>query len=296
MSSARTDYEITGEGLTSERVLEQNPVCRKLHAEAAATARQQILELYERADLDDPLQAAFVGFCMAHAAVAMSQWQQDLFALWALGGKRGGFFVEFGGADGLLHSNSFLLETGYGWDGVLIEPLQRFFLISQYVRNNTYRYCGAIDPGYPERVSRLCLLDSRQGSVLEDYDPFLMGDPGSGTPLRRLGRVTVPGFNLNRILRLAPGQRVDLMTVDTEGAERPILEGLDFSVADIAVLCVEVNGRKGDIEAIAALMRARGFLQVFGSGITREDLWFLNRATADALAARLGMAAGSLGF
>ena len=45
-----------------------------------------------------------------------SQIQQDLWALWELKGKTGGYFVEFGAADGKNLSNTFLLEDKYGFD------------------------------------------------------------------------------------------------------------------------------------------------------------------------------------
>ena len=67
--------------------------------------------------------SAFAGFCLRHHEGSFSQWQQDLFALQTSGEKRGGFFVEFGAADGLTHSNTYMLETKYGWSGLLIEPL-----------------------------------------------------------------------------------------------------------------------------------------------------------------------------
>jgi hypothetical protein len=50
-----------------------------------------------------------------------SQIRQDLFVLFALG-KTPGYFVEFGACDGVYLSNTFLLETYYGWSGLLVEP------------------------------------------------------------------------------------------------------------------------------------------------------------------------------
>ena len=51
-----------------------------------------------------------------------SQLRQDLFVLNELGYKRKGYFVEFGAANGLYISNTYLLEKKFEWVGLLSEP------------------------------------------------------------------------------------------------------------------------------------------------------------------------------
>jgi hypothetical protein len=54
---------------------------------------------------------------------AKGQIFQDLWVLWETRGKTNGFFVEFGAADGVNLSNTFLLEDKYNWKGILAEPM-----------------------------------------------------------------------------------------------------------------------------------------------------------------------------
>ena len=54
-----------------------------------------------------------------------SQLKQDLFVLYHYQDTPG-FFVEFGGLDGIDTSNTYLLEKDHGWTGIIVEPLPRF--------------------------------------------------------------------------------------------------------------------------------------------------------------------------
>ena len=76
------------------------------------------------ADLDDVLQ--FLAFAAPLTPRASAEFFQDLWALWEARGKRDGFFVEFGAADGKSKSNTFFLEMEMNWKGVVAEPHPAF--------------------------------------------------------------------------------------------------------------------------------------------------------------------------
>ena len=63
----------------------------------------------------------FLVFALANSRRSYAQLAQDLWVLFETGEQRGGFFVEFGAGDGVLLSNTCLLEREYHWRGVLAE-------------------------------------------------------------------------------------------------------------------------------------------------------------------------------
>src|SRR5579871_100108 len=77
-----------------------------------------------------------------------SQFLQEVFALAMAGGKRKGFFVEFGACDGLHLSNTYLLETKFRWRGILSEPARAWH--DALLKNRTAKIeqrCVAPDSG-----------------------------------------------------------------------------------------------------------------------------------------------------
>lgn len=60
-----------------------------------------------------------------------SQFGKDLLALGVTNFKIGGYFVEFGCCDGMVGSNSYLLERDYAWQGILAEPAECDDILNQ---------------------------------------------------------------------------------------------------------------------------------------------------------------------
>jgi FkbM family methyltransferase len=131
-----------------------------------------------------------------------------------------GVFLEIGANDGYSQSNTFALETLYGWRGILIEPLPRHYEKCRKVRTNSecFNVACASQPG------EVVLDDSNLTSVA-----LGLQDKAEEASRLHSGRlVTVPAVTLSSVIDRSSFSRVDFLSIDVEGAELEVLQGLDL--------------------------------------------------------------------
>ena len=193
-----------------------------------------------------------------------SQLRQDVFALAMLGFKRDGFFVEFGATDGIELNNTWLMETDFGWTGILAEPARGWHAALKANRRAT------IDTRcvWRESGTDIAFTEAPRG-VNSGISTFI---PAS-RKLRGQG-YKVETVSLNDLLAQhgAPAH-IDYMSVDTEGSELDILEALDFDRWAFGVLTVE-HGHLPQRAKIQSLLTAKGYRQVL-SELSGFDDWYL---------------------
>ena len=167
-----------------------------------------------------------------------SQLGQDHWVLQQTGFKRGGFFVEFGATDGILFSNTYLLETVYGWSGLCAEPNQKFFRRLQ--RN---RQCVVSMDCISNVSGQLVdfVLADEYGGITSDADQDKHA--GKRQLFQDLGATTtVETISLDDFLRKhsAPVE-IDYISIDTEGSEYEILQSFPFDRWQVKLFTVEHN-------------------------------------------------------
>jgi FkbM family methyltransferase len=217
----------------------------------------------------EPELTAFMGQVLCWLAEpgmdSHAQLFQDYWALHECAGKRDGYFVEFGAADGVTLSNTLLLEQRFGWRGVLAEP--------------NPDYIDALRRNRRSAVSDACVwresgheLDFVRDGYLSTIAAF---DDGAGErdPARRVRVRTLSLMDL--LAEYAAPSAIDFLSIDTEGSEYDILERFDFDRYDIACIAVEHNygPRREDLHA---LLSARGYRRRFPS-LSRWDDWYVRR-------------------
>lgn len=165
-----------------------------------------------------------------------------------------GYFVEFGSGDGVHFSNTYWLQHAKGWNGLLIDPDPR---------NVGQREGAAFERAFvgPSGNVSFCLHPT---------DGYLSGS------LRTEGeRIEIPSIPLSDILRKHNVERVDLISIDTEGTEIDAWRTLDLSVwrPTIAIIELYTWGLPDTSATTIAAMEADGYeliKRTSGNGIFRS--------------------------
>ena len=188
-------------------------------------------------------------------SLSRSQLEQDLWVLEQLDWKRNGFFVEFGATDGVLLSNTWLLEKHFNWRGICAEPNPKLFARLQMNRSChlspacVYRSSG-------ERM-RFVLADAYGG--LED-----LGRNDQHAEKRNAYAAVgeVIEATTTSLMDLLDQQEapavIDYLSIDTEGSELAILEGIDWCRYQFRCITVEHNFTE-QRQGIQQLLEAQGY-------------------------------------
>jgi FkbM family methyltransferase len=197
-----------------------------------------------------------------------SQLGQDILALAVKGVDSPGFFVEFGAADGVALSNSYILEKQFGWSGILCEPSKSWHQALWRNRNCT------IDTRcvYSASGQKISFSENYLGelSAITQY-----AEPNSHGLLKR----TTSSYEVDTIslqdLLLSHGapKYIEFLSIDTEGSEFEILKNFDFQSYRFGAICVEHNFADTR-EKINSLLLANGYQQV-QADLSDFDDWYI---------------------
>lgn len=198
-----------------------------------------------------------------------SQIGQDTFALYSLNWKRGGYFVEFGATNGVDLSNTYLLEKGFGWKGILAEPAKVWHVDLKANRTASIDFdCVWSKSG---EVLNFTVAQEAEYSTISS---FTRKDAHESA--RSKGEIyAVKTISLNDLLeRHGSPSKVDYLSIDTEGSELEILRAFDFNKYAISVITCEHNFSSQRSE-IYKLLTSYGFVRVF-EGFSRWDDWYIH--------------------
>ena len=188
-----------------------------------------------------------------------SQNGQDLFALMSNNFKMGGTFIEFGAYDGVIFSNTHLLEKKYSWNGILIDPIP-----NHYVKMKINRKCKVINAAVVPKSEHEVIIEATPASDLSKLVT-------KRNYLRKVHKVKA--FTLSEIFEKHLTTNVlDFLSIDIEGKDFEVLKSIDFSKFQINAICIEHNNRK-DSDQIIKYMNDKGYLNVYRE-YSKHDYWF----------------------
>lgn len=194
--------------------------------------------------------------------------------------KKNGIFLDIGANDGITDSNTAALEFHYDWKGICIEANPN--LINKLSLNR------------PNSVIVNCAAWKSEGEIqLEVSDSCFNGIPGN--LLSRVAELNnnqqhfVNHFNESKSIVTVQSKTVtsiienyynlplsiDYMSLDVEGAELEVLQGLNFSMIDIKFMTIEHGDRSQDyINNISNYLIEYGYKQ---HRLNRWDIEFIKQ-------------------
>ena len=198
-------------------------------------------------------------------------------------GKRRGFFVEAGAADGLGGSSCFLLEKKLGWKGICIEPCEEFFhLLSQNRPKSIHvNACLARNAG---------TVDFVEAPLAGAITPYLSGVRDVLLRYKHEAEIVVEAGKIvpKQSVRLADlldshkaPREIEYGAFDIEGSEFEALRDFPFDRYRFLALSFEVDSRIA--EPLSALLVQNNYVQTrnpFNQEYPAEQYW-LHKSVAD---------------
>lgn len=162
--------------------------------------------------------------------------------------KSSGFFIELGANDGITQSNTAFFEFYRGWKGLLIEPSVE-----------KYEQCIINRPS--SIVQNYACVDSiyQLAHIYGDFNGSLMSSV-NGSRLNSSQLLQVSTITLEKLLDkyAAPGQIIDLLSLDTEGYELPILKGLNLDKYRPRYMLIEIYTK--DFNEIVSFLLSHNYM------------------------------------
>ena len=154
-------------------------------------------------------------------------------------------FVEIGGLDGVLFSNTYIFEKAFGWKGVLIEAQTDNYLSLEKNR------------GQGESLTMHAAICKSERYFLE------ITGTGAIAGVNSTGKIKsrAPCLQMDDVLIASGIKRLDLLSLDVEGAELDVLQTMDFKSVPVFVILLEMRpvDEAATNPPIRAYLRKNGF-------------------------------------
>lgn len=184
--------------------------------------------------------------------------------------SQAGYFVEVGAGNGVKFSNTLFLEN-HGWTGILIEPNKTAFKKLRKIRSSILCDSACFDIS----GQFVKFTETREG----EYSAFtsLYMNPLSNESKRSpVSSYLVRTITLDELFEQFNSPKIiDFLTIDTEGSEIQVINGINFKKYKFKIICIEMNYSKIKSEIINKKLQAEGYMQILKS-LSSFDTWFIH--------------------
>ena len=157
-----------------------------------------------------------------------------------------GFFIELGAHDGITQSNTYYYEKNKNWRGILIEPTPKLFKMCKKNRSeeNSY-FCNAcVSFDYNKENVKLIYSNLKTTSIDLTTDNFRkkhLREPELNF-FEKQNYYSAKAKTLNSILLESEAPKViDFFSLDVEGAEFSVLNGINFDEFNFKYILIETD-------------------------------------------------------
>lgn len=134
-------------------------------------------------------------------------------------------------------SNSYMLDKCLGWRGICIEPLYQYY--ADLLR---YRTCQIFPTCISHDFEEVIFIQAGVYAGIQATNKNVNGtEPWQISLNERSPRKTMQCVPLRHILKRSGVTRIGFLSLDVEGHELPVLNGVSWSDTEIDVIAVESN-------------------------------------------------------
>lgn len=186
-----------------------------------------------------------------------SQRGQDYFvATKIFKGMKNGFFVDIGANHPTLDNNTYALEKTLEWSGISIDAQNRYE--NMWSEHRTTPLVISLISDTPGKVLTFDIVESSSwenmlSGISASNNQKVKRDKSSDTIIQKKEMVT---SSLDEILADFSNPKIDLLSIDVEGHEMQVLQGIDFSKIKVECICLE-NDNSSD--SLRGYLRGKGF-------------------------------------
>jgi FkbM family methyltransferase len=160
-----------------------------------------------------------------------------------------GFFIEVGANNGFNQSNTYYLEKFRSWKGILIEGIPELYQECLIERSRSQVInCALVSQDFsePHITMKYAGLMSLVNGTLEDQEQEKIYIQNGAMAQGYLSsyEIEVPARTLTSILDEHDVKEIDFFSLDVEGFELSVLQGLDFNKYRPKYMLIETSFKK----------------------------------------------------